>query len=123
MADSEQAPVVGVADRVEIPLTVERADAPSKTPEPPKVIAPKTTEEENRHSLGQRRVNLIWEGTQAVIAVGVSGATLYVSANLAMRDDRQTAAFLLLSNAFFLVIGFYFGRTNHQRVGGVEIGR
>jgi hypothetical protein len=23
----------------------------------------------------------------------------------------------LLSNAFFLVIGFYFGRTNHARIG------
>lgn len=86
-------------------------------------IEPTTTEEENRHSLGQRRINLIWEATQAVIAVAVTGATLYVSANLALSDDRQTAAFLLLSNAFFLVIGFYFGRTNHQRIGGVDIGR
>jgi len=86
-------------------------------------IAPTTTSEEDRHTLGQRRVNIIWEITQALIAVAVTGATLYVAGNLAMRNDGQTAAFLLLSNAFFLVIGFYFGRTNHQRVGGVEIGR
>jgi len=24
---------------------------------------------------------------------------------------------ILLGNAFFLVIGFYFGRTNHARIG------
>ena len=82
-----------------------------------------TTSEQDRHTLGQRRVNIIWELTQALIAVAVTGATLYVAGNLAMREQGQTAAFLLLSNAFFLVIGFYFGRTNHQRVGGVELGR
>jgi hypothetical protein len=68
---------------------------------------------------GQRRINIIWEITQATIAITVTGATLYVAAQLALKDSGQTAAFLLLSNAFFLVIGFYFGRTNHQRVGGV----
>jgi Na+/phosphate symporter len=89
----------------------------------PDVVAAKTTAEEDRHSQGQRRINVIWEGTQAIIAVTVTGATLYVAAMLALKDAGQTAAFLLLSNAFFLVIGFYFGRTNHQRVGGVDVGR
>ena len=81
-----------------------------------------TTPEQDRKTAGQRRVNIIWEGTQALIALCVTGATLYVSAQLALKDNAQTAAFLLLSNAFFLVIGFYFGRTNHQRVGGVHSG-
>ncbi len=71
-------------------------------------------------SEGQRRINLIWEVTQAIVALSVTGATLYVAAKLAIFTPSQTAAFLLLSNAFFLVIGFYFGRTNHQRVGGVS---
>ena len=75
-----------------------------------------TTTEQDRHSYGQRRINLIWETTQAVIAVIVTLATLYVAAQLALRDDAQTAAFLLLSNAFFLVIGFYFSRSNHNRI-------
>jgi len=74
-----------------------------------------TTTEENRHALGQRRVNLIWEGTQASIAVAVTLATLYGALN-----HVESPA---LSNAFFLVVGFYFGRTNHQRVGGVDLGR
>ena len=82
-------------------------------------IAPTTTSEQDRKSASQRRVNIIWELTQAVIALAVTGATLYVSARLALKDEGQTAAFLLLSNAFFLVVGFYFGRTNHQRSGGV----
>lgn len=84
------------------------------TPERP--VPPITTTEEDRHSYGQRRINLIWEVTQAIIAVVVTMATLYVSANLALKNDSQTAAFLLLSNAFFLVIGFYFSRSNHTRI-------
>ena len=75
--------------------------------------------ENDRHFLGQRRVNLIWESTQATIALAVSLGTLYVSGALALKDLADTSAFLLLSNAFFLVIGFYFGRTNHARTGGV----
>lgn len=69
---------------------------------------------------GQRRVNLIWELTQASIAIGVTGTTLWVASHSPATQEG------LLSNAFFLVIGFYFGRTNHQRTGGVgpsEIGR
>ncbi len=83
------------------------------------VAAPTTTSEQDRKTASQRRVNIIWESTQSLIAIWVTGATLYVSAMLALKDNGQTAAFLLLSNAFFLVIGFYFGRTNHQRTGGV----
>ena len=68
---------------------------------------------------GQRRINLIWEATQSVIALLVTATTLYVAATLAVSGKADAAAFLLLSNAFFLVVGFYFGRTNHTRVGGV----
>lgn len=86
------------------------------------VIAPTTTAEENRGTAGQRRVNLVWEYTQSLIAIFVTLATLGASVWLVARQgsDTNTAAFILLSNAFFLVVGFYFGRTNHQRVGGVQ---
>jgi len=77
--------------------------------------APTTTIEQNKHTLAQRRINIIWEVTQAVIALLVTMATLYTAAKLALITPAQTAAFLLLSNSFFLVIGFYFGRTNHAR--------
>lgn len=78
-----------------------------------------TTAEQDRTTVGQRRINLIWEVTQAVIAVAVTAQTLRVAAALALKDAAQVAAFLLLSNAFFLVIGFYFGRTNHTKTGGI----
>jgi len=85
----------------------------------PQAVARSRADELDRVTHGQRRINLIWEVTQALVAVAVTFVTLYVSAALALRGDTDEAARLLLSNAFFLVIGFYFGRTNHQRVGGV----
>lgn len=77
-------------------------------------------------SAGQRAINAVWEYTQAIIAVSVTASTLYASVSLVTGGRPADGAFLLLSNAFFLVIGFYFGRTNHQRTGGVgpnEFGR
>lgn len=97
------------------------AETPHSEPKPAT-----TTHQEDLTTHGQRRINLIWEITQAFVAVAVTVATLYVSGRLALKDEKEAAAFLLLSNAFFLVIGFYFGRTNHQKVGGVggkDIGR
>jgi len=98
---------------------IDRSDEPRRN-------ADSAHEEIKRHSAGQRRVNLLWEGTQASIAVAVTGSTLYVAVARALAPplggpvDSSTS--LLLSSAFFLVIGFYFGRTNHTKVGGV-VGR
>ncbi len=90
-------------------LTPDDANAPSTT-----------TSEQDRTTLGQRRVNLIWEVTQATIAVLVTLASVWVSGVLCLRGkEGDTAAFLLLSNSFFLIVGFYFSRTNHTKVGGV----
>ena len=75
-----------------------------------------TTAEEDKHSASQRRVNLIWEYTQSFIAVSV------VAANIVAAFKLPTGS-ALLANAFFLIVGFYFGRTNHSRVGGVQLGR
>ena len=80
---------------------------------------PTTTAEQDRQTAGHRRVNIIWEVTQSMIALSVTLTTLYAAAMIALRPAAGEASFLLLSNAFFLVIGFYFGRTNHQRTGGV----
>lgn len=89
-------------------------------------IPPDTTREDDRRTASQRRVNIIWETTQAIIALAVTGTGMYVAASLAMRNDPNAndksaaiTAFLLISNTVFLVIGFYFGRTNHARTGGV----
>ena len=90
---------------------------PPIKPSPPS--SPSQHAEEGLKTAGQRRINLIWELTQATVALSVTSATLYNATKLSLRDHPGDAAFLLLSNAFFLVIGFYFGRTNHQRIGGI----
>lgn len=95
-------------------------------PASPAVAQDATISAEAKRSAGQRTINAIWEITQAIIALSVTLATLYAAVSLVLQGKPADAAFLLLSNAFFLVIGFYFGRTNHQRMGGVgknEAGR
>lgn len=60
---------------------------------------------------GQRRINLIWETTQSAISILVTLAILYTSINSISNET--------LTNAFFLIVGFYFSRTNHAAIGGV----
>jgi len=62
-------------------------------------------------SAGQRRVNLIWEATQATVAVLVTAATIY-----AALGGKES---LVLGNAFTLIIALYFVRQNHSKVGGI----
>lgn len=85
---------------------------------------PTTTSEQDLRTAGQRRVNLIWEYSQASIALLIVFANilwvfaLLVAAMMGIDiPDKVLTAAVLLSNAFFLVIGFYFGRTNHARIG------
>jgi hypothetical protein len=78
-------------------------------------VPPTTTVEEDLHSASQRKVNLIWEFTQAFIATSITLAFIW-----AKMTHIDAAA---LDNTFFMVVGFYFGRTNHQKVGGVTLGR
>lgn len=100
----------------------------SKDAAPPRqtAFAPSlTTEEDGLISLGQRTINLIWENTQMKIALSVIWAALIVSIGLAVfgkwlgTPDIQLAAVVFLFGVANLVTGFYFGRTNHQRQGGV----
>jgi len=74
--------------------------------------------EEDRHTAAQRRINLIWEYTQALIAVSIVLANIAYCFLMLIVVDPPPA--VLLANAFFLVIGFYFGRTNHARIGDLR---
>jgi hypothetical protein len=74
-------------------------------------VAATTTSQEDLVTARQSRINLIWEGTQAIIAIGITASIVYVSVNTIDAPD--------LKNAFFLVIGFYFSRTNHAAIGGI----
>ena len=54
-----------------------------------------------------RKVNIIWELTQAMIAIAMIGA-LIVTEVYNIRSET-------LANGAFLIIGFYFGKTPGQR--------
>jgi hypothetical protein len=74
-------------------------------------IAPTTTAQQDLVTKGQRTINLIWETTQGTIAIGITGAVIYCATARIISE--------VLTNAFFLIIGFYFSRTNHAAIGGV----
>jgi Co/Zn/Cd efflux system component len=67
-------------------------------------------QEQDKMTAGQRRVNLIWEFTQGLIAILITVAVIYCALN---KIESQA-----LSNAFFLIVSMYFVRTNHQLIGG-----
>lgn len=99
---------------------------PNPKPSPPQVgdknTAPTTTEAQDAVGEGQRKVNLIWEHTQRNIAISVTWAALLVAAILALwnkSENIKMASVVFLFGVANLVIGFYFGRTNHTRTGGV----
>jgi hypothetical protein len=68
---------------------------------------------------GQRRINLIWEITQSVIALVtvLGGVGIMVHDSLVGGPRAQIPT--TLSSMIFLVLGFYFARTNHSATGGV----
>lgn len=79
-------------------------------------MASKTTVEEDLKTAGQRKINNVWEYTQAMIAMAIVLTTCFgVIAN-----GKDTSFFSpQWWTVLGLVIGFYFGRTNHARVGDV----
>jgi hypothetical protein len=70
-----------------------------------------TTNQEDITKAGQRKVNLIWEYTQASIAIVITLAIVYCAVRGIINEQ--------ISNAFFLIIGFYFSRTNHAAIGSI----
>jgi len=80
-------------------------------------LSPTTTSEQDLRTAGQRRINLIWEYSQAIIAIIIVSANVlyaFIPMFFAVVEQNKSD---MLPNAFFLVIGFYFGRTNHARIG------
>jgi len=75
-----------------------------------------TTSQQDLTTAGQRRVNLLWEYTQAIIALIVTICTMAAGA-YATFNRSETPPVLNIS--FGMVIGFYFSRTNHAAIGGV----
>lgn len=71
---------------------------------------------------GQRWINRVWEVTQALIALTVTVTAMVVVIRLVWLRIEIDKAVQLLNAALFLILGFYFSRTNHQKTGGVSRG-
>lgn len=112
MSTDKPQPVV-VANPDPLPVTVASIDAvrPSATAQNPPARAT-TTSEQDRGTLGQRRVNLLWEGTQGMVALGLVGTACYALLN----GVALPAEYWLLLG---IVVNSYFTRTNHTKIGGV----
>lgn len=95
-----------------VPITIIAKDAP--LPESERATSsmpPTTTAAEDATHAGQRRVSLLWEATQGIIAIGVVAALIFVE----IRGGSSS----VLTTISSLVIGAYFARTNHTAIGGV----
>lgn len=90
--------------------------APSQPSQPS--VAPRTTEQEDITLAGQRRINLLWEWTQAIIAVTVVIATMALMVYKVVANSAVDVPDLMVG-LLFLVVGTYFQRTNHNLIGGV----
>lgn len=122
MSEVEPIAVVGVPGATPVPVVVAgpipTAGPPVQQQQHDPSVPATTTFQEDLVTAGQRRINLVWEHTQQIIAIAVTFTTLAVCAMQIWRGDGAQGAFLLLSNVFFLVIGTYFQRTNHTQIGG-----
>jgi hypothetical protein len=82
-------------------------------------LPPKTTAQEDLIHAGQRKVNLVWEYTQAFVAGFVVASNMIVAVAQGLGFAREVQFPSILANSLFLVVGFYFSRTNHAAIGGV----
>jgi hypothetical protein len=70
-------------------------------------------DETARISFGQRRINLLWEVTQGLVAVLLVGTVCWGVLN----ELELPAQFWVLAA---IVVNAYYQRTNHTKVGGVS---
>jgi hypothetical protein len=111
-------PVRQEVRRQEVREMSQEAAVEARVPQSQLPLSPTTTAQDDMTKAGQRKINLIWEYTQATISIMV------VTANVLVAVYAGTTAVHpefppVLSNTLFLVVGFYFSRTNHAAIGGV----
>lgn len=82
-----------------------------------------TTKEEDKHTSSARFNDSIWEWTQSFIALIVVCSVVYTNVYLATNppsaSEISNSALMQLNVLGGIIVGFYFGRTNHARLGGV----
>jgi hypothetical protein len=66
-------------------------------------LEPTTTEQQDKQAYHAQMIDFLMEITQTVLAISLTGATIYISIKGIASEE--------LSNAFFLIIGFYFGKS------------
>lgn len=71
-----------------------------------------TTAEQDRKTAGYRRVNITWEGTQALVTLSVTAATIYA----ALHGIESS----ILNNGFLVIVATYYTRTNHTKSSALE---
>lgn len=97
----------------DVPVELAKAlPLPPNTTEQEDITAQQEREAGQRIREGQRRVNLIWEFTQGIIAVTL---VLTVSISMLFGKEVRNEFWLLVA----IVVQSYFQRTNHTRIGGV----
>jgi hypothetical protein len=84
----------------------------------PPSLPPTTTAQQDITTAGQRKINLIWEYTQAIIAIFVVVSTLGTAMYMEIAGKVEQIP-TIFSTAFGMIVGFYFARTNHQAIGGI----
>lgn len=86
-----------------------------------KVQATRASEAEALAVSRHQKINMVWEYTQAYMAILVITTVLLTSCYIAIttnNDNHRVAALLFMTGLANLVAGFYFGRTNHTRPTG-----
>lgn len=78
-----------------------------------------TTAQEDLTFEGQRKINLIWERTQAAIALLLVGGGVLCGLKICFDPKPGQEIPTILSTLGGMVVGTYFNRTNHTRTGGV----
>jgi len=68
----------------------------------PSNIKPTTTSEQDRKTNQDRVLDLLVEMTQTLLALAITVATIYISI--------RGIASETMTNSFFLIVGFYFGK-------------
>jgi hypothetical protein len=105
---------------IDDPLKVQLVDGEAKPVsglEPERSVAPTTTSEEDLRTAGQRRVNMVWEYSQSAFAGLIVLTTCIAIFVGRVIQDNSTTLPAEWWTILGLVIGFYFGRTNHARIG------
>lgn len=70
-----------------------------------------------------QKINMVWEYTQAYMAIlvitTVLGSATYIAITT-QEDSKRNVALAFMIGLANLVAGFYFGRTNHTRPTGED---